>query len=160
MAAREEELEAELERERDSYLRELVSTLEEIESLVLDLSGANGDAEQTRSLARQIHTIKGTAGSLGLDLLSLAAHRMEDLLASERPGQDGDDKFIDRLLAQNDLLTSIAEAYLDDNARFLDNLRCQGGVRRCGAARGCETRSAFGSRIDCRAVRRHAAVLR
>ena len=125
MAAREEELEAELERERDSYLRELVSTLEEIESLVLDLSGANGDAEQTRSLARQIHTIKGTAGSLGLDLLSLAAHRMEDLLASERPGQDGDDKFIDRLLAQNDLLTSIAEAYLDDNARFLDDLRCQ-----------------------------------
>ena len=76
MTPYEEEYDAELVAERNSYLRDLKPKLTETESLILDLSDAKGRAENTRPLARQIHTIKGTAGSLGLDLLSCAAHRM------------------------------------------------------------------------------------
>ena len=127
MARVEEKFDAELAAERDSYLRELLSNLEELETVILDLSGTDKETEQTRMLARQIHTIKGTAGSLGLDLLSAAAHRMEDLFADPRRRENTNEKFIDQLLAQNDLLASIAEAYLDDNERFLDDVRSQLG---------------------------------
>jgi len=127
MARVEEKFDAELAAERDSYLRELLSNLEELETVILDLSVTDKETEQTRMLARQIHTIKGTAGSLGLDLLSAAAHRMEDLFADPRRRENTNEKFIDQLLAQNDLLASIAEAYLDDNERFLDDVRSQLG---------------------------------
>jgi len=121
MAAPHPDFEGNLDGERAAYLRELTTTLEEVESLVLEVGGADGD--RGRALARQIHTIKGTAGSLGLELLSLAAHRMEDLLAARPLAEDRDEKFIDCLLAQNDLLGSIAQAYLDKDSRVLDEVR-------------------------------------
>jgi CheY-like chemotaxis protein/HPt (histidine-containing phosphotransfer) domain-containing protein len=125
MAALDQDFEGDLDGERTAYLRELTTTLEEVEALVLELGDADGAAGPVRALARQIHTIKGTAGSLGLDLLSLTAHRMEDLLAERPPDQKSDEKFIDRLLAQNDLLGSIAKAYLDKNTRALEEARCR-----------------------------------
>ena len=115
----------ELVAERDSYLHELKSKFEEIETLILELSGTDGKIERTRPLARQIHTIKGNAGSLGLDLLSVAAHRMEDLLASGYRDRKNDENLVDRLLAQNDLLAAIGAAYLDGNEQFLCEVRRQ-----------------------------------
>jgi len=88
MTPYEEEYDAELVAERNSYLRELKSTLAEIESLILDLSSTESRIDYTGPLTRQIHTIKGTAGSLGLDLLSFAAHRMEDLFVRQQQEQE------------------------------------------------------------------------
>jgi len=123
VAALDQDFEGDLDGERTAYLRELTTTLEEVEGLVLELGDANAAADPMRALARQIHTIKGTAGSLGLDLLSLSAHRMEDLLAGRSLDRNGDEEFIDCLLAQNDLLASIAKAYLDKNTRALEEAR-------------------------------------
>ncbi len=123
MAAPDPDLESDLDGERAAYLRELRSTLEEVESLVLEWADPAGASERARALARQIHTIKGTAGSLGLELLSLAAHRMEDLLAGRPLAGDGVEKFIDRLLAQNDLIGAIARAYLEKNRCALEEAR-------------------------------------
>src|SRR6266576_5743834 len=123
MARVEEKFDAELAAERDSYLRELLSNLEEIETVILDLSGTDKETEQTRMLARQIHTIKGTAGSLGLDLLSCAAHRMEDLFVRQQREQENNETFVDRLLAQNDLLAAIAAAYLAGDEQSLCEVR-------------------------------------
>jgi chemotaxis protein histidine kinase CheA len=100
MARVEEEFDLELAAERDSYLRELLSNLEELETVILDLSAIDNETEQTRVLTRQIHTIKGTAGSLGLDLLSAAAHRMEDLFADQRRRKNSEEKFIDNFGVQ------------------------------------------------------------
>src|SRR6266480_4320651 len=96
MARVEEKFDAELAAERDSYLRELLSNLEELETVILDLSGTDKETEQRRMLARQIHTIKGMAGSLGLDLLSAAAHRMEDLFADPRRRENTNEKLRDQ----------------------------------------------------------------
>jgi CheY-like chemotaxis protein len=121
--AADREIDAELLAERNSYLREMQSDLQDIESLILDLSLANGAAERKQKLARKIHTIKGVAGSYGLDLMSAAAHRMEDLLAGANPSLMENNKFVDSLLAHNDQLAAIAKAYLVGDERFLNDMR-------------------------------------
>jgi CheY-like chemotaxis protein/HPt (histidine-containing phosphotransfer) domain-containing protein len=121
--ATDQEIDGDLLAERNSYLREMKSDLQDVENLILDLSLAEGASERKQRLARQIHTIKGVAGSYGLDLLSAAAHRMEDLLAGENPPQLENNKFVDRLLAHNDQLAAIGKAYLHGDERFLDELR-------------------------------------
>jgi len=118
-----QEIAAELLAERNSYLREMTSDLQDVENLIVDLSLADGAAERKQQIARKIHTIKGVAGSYGLDLISAAAHRMEDLLASENSPNSMSDKFIDGLLGQNDQLAAIAKAYLCDNEPFLNDVR-------------------------------------
>ena len=118
-----QEIAAELLAERNSYLREMTSDLQDVENLIVDLSLADGAAERKQQIARQIHTIKGVAGSYGLDLISAAAHRMEDLLAGENSPNGKSDKFIDGLLGQNDQLAAIAKAYLCDNKPFLNDVR-------------------------------------
>jgi CheY-like chemotaxis protein/HPt (histidine-containing phosphotransfer) domain-containing protein len=123
MTPYEEEYDAELVAERNSYLHELKSTLAEIESLILALSSTESRTDYTGPLTRQIHTIKGTAGSLGLDLLSFAAHRMEDLFVRQQQEQENNETFIDSLLAQNDLLAAIAAAYLAGDEQSLCEVR-------------------------------------
>lgn len=118
-----QEIDGELLAERNSYLREMKSDLQDVENLILDLSLAEGASERKQKLARQIHTIKGVAGSYGLHLLSAAAHRMEDLLASENPPQLENNEFVDRLLAHNDQLAAIAKAYLVGDEPFLNDMR-------------------------------------
>jgi CheY-like chemotaxis protein/HPt (histidine-containing phosphotransfer) domain-containing protein len=121
--AADREIDAELHAERNSYLREMKSDLQDIENLILDLSLASGAAERKQKLARQIHTIKGVAGSYGLDLISAVAHHMEDLLAGKNPSQIENNKFVDGLLAHNDQLAAIAKAYLAGDERFLNDMR-------------------------------------
>ena len=121
--AADQEIDGDLLAERNSYLREMKPDLQDIENLILDLSVAEGASERKQRLARQIHTIKGVAGSYGLDLLSAAAHRMEDLLAGEKPPQLETNEFIDSLLAHNDQLAAIAKAYLVGDEPFLNDMR-------------------------------------
>ncbi|HEY2919590.1 MAG TPA: response regulator [Candidatus Binatia bacterium] len=128
--AADQKIDAELLAERNSYLREMKSDLQDIENLILDLSLASGAAERKQKLARQIHTIKGVAGSYGLDLMSAAAHRMEHLLAGENPSQIENNKFVDSLLAHNDQLAAIARAYLVGDERFLNDMRREYHVRK------------------------------
>jgi HPt (histidine-containing phosphotransfer) domain-containing protein len=121
--AADQEIDRELLAERNSYLREVKSDLQDVENLILDLSLAEGASERKQRLARQIHTIKGVAGSYGLDLLSAAAHRMEDLLASENSPRLENNEFVDSLLAHNDQLAAIAKAYLVGDEPFLSEMR-------------------------------------
>jgi CheY-like chemotaxis protein len=123
MMATNHQIDAEILAERNSYLREIKGDLQDIENLILDLSVADGTSERKQALARKIHTIKGVAGSYGLDLISAAAHRMEDFLASENLPPTENSKFIDSLLTHNDQLAAIAKAYLQGDERLLNDLR-------------------------------------
>lgn len=86
---------AELSAGRNTYLRELGTDLEEIESLILDLTDPAVAAERKRKLARDVHSMKGEAGSYGLDLISLAVHRMEDDPAIQEFVDDEKEKYVD-----------------------------------------------------------------
>lgn len=81
---------------------ELLSDLEIVEDFVdeaterLDLvadhalSAESGDREAWHALRREIHTLKGAAGFLGLDAFSELCHELEDFLLRTSPSHVGD----------------------------------------------------------------------
>lgn len=68
-----------LEQIRNAYLAEMPSKCDEIERLVLSLQG---DFSNSYSEAyRQVHSMKGSAGTHGLTMVSAICHELEDQLA-------------------------------------------------------------------------------
>ena len=67
---------------RENYLRDLPGHIDEIEQILLDLERAGFDLSMCRELYRQVHTLKGSGGTYGLDFLSDICHPFEDLLSS------------------------------------------------------------------------------
>lgn len=117
----EQDFDAALRAERDAYLRELRADLDNVENLILKLPPEDASGERERKLARDIHSIKGAAGSYGLELISLEVHRLEDDLAMLELTDNADNKYVDRLLKHKDRLLQLVEAYLgEDNQTLAD----------------------------------------
>ena len=67
---------------RASYLAELPEQLEELEQLALQLGHADPLSDSFSELYRKTHSLKGSAGSYGLPIISKICHQMEDRLTS------------------------------------------------------------------------------
>ena len=65
---------------REAYLGELSQRFEEIESYILDAQKTDDFAELYESLYRAVHSIKGSAGTHGLHIISTVCHNLEDQL--------------------------------------------------------------------------------
>ena len=68
----------------------IVESLEHIaaaEAALLALEADPHDSERINEVFRAFHTIKGSAGLLGLDPIQKLAHRSEDLLSLARKGE-------------------------------------------------------------------------
>ncbi|HEY8584443.1 MAG TPA: Hpt domain-containing protein, partial [Capillimicrobium sp.] len=95
--------------EADERLEAMVATL-------LAAEAGEGDAEAVRELFRHAHSLKGTAGMVGLDAIARIAAAMEDVLADAR--QSGS---LDRALAGPLLVaTDAVRATLGGEAVDLD----------------------------------------
>ncbi|MFQ5699494.1 MAG: chemotaxis protein CheA [Myxococcota bacterium] len=78
---------------------------EELEADILALEARGEDA--LASLRRRLHTLKGEAGTLGLDVLEGFCHQLED----ELEGLSGTPAGIDRLLVARDWMGRALESY-------------------------------------------------
>ncbi len=67
---------------RENYLRDLPGHIDEIEQILLELEREGFELSMCRELYRQVHTLKGSGGTYGLDFLSDICHPFEDLLSS------------------------------------------------------------------------------
>lgn len=65
---------------RLQYIAELPSKLDETESIILKLSDTHTFSELFDELYRHIHSLKGSAGTHGLHMLSTIAHHLENSL--------------------------------------------------------------------------------
>lgn len=63
---------------RNAFLGELPSRLAEIEGLILELKSAQGFEENFATLYRHVHSVKGSAGTHGLQIISTVCHAFED----------------------------------------------------------------------------------
>ncbi|MCK4744065.1 MAG: Hpt domain-containing protein [Sulfuriflexus sp.] len=63
---------------RIGFIAELPTRLEEIEQLILDLEKTTSFTEDYQELYRHIHSIKGSAGTHGLHIISTICHVFED----------------------------------------------------------------------------------
>lgn len=63
---------------RNSFLNDLPSRLEEIEGLILELGNGQDFTENFETVYRHVHSIKGSAGTHGLQIISTVCHAFED----------------------------------------------------------------------------------
>lgn len=92
---------------------EILETVDQsLFSLDTEKKSASGISPNTiHSLFRAIHTLKGTAGMVGLLPVSTLAHRMEDLLDKLRLGKlEFDDSLFDLLTEASDLLRNMLQS--------------------------------------------------
>ena len=66
---------------RSTYLNDLPSHIDELESLLLRLESDGFDLEICRELYRRIHTLKGSGGTYGMHVISDVCHPFEDLIS-------------------------------------------------------------------------------
>jgi len=87
---------------RNAYLAELPERCEQIERLVLGVAGTGDVTQAYEDLYRHVHSIKGSAGTHGIQFLSAVCHQLEDLLS--QAGEGGLRDIADRCLQYVDLL--------------------------------------------------------
>ena len=68
----------------EGFVTEAQETVEIVTRRLLELEGGDAHEGSWEEAARGLHTLKGAAGSLGMDDLARLAHTMEDLLAPYR----------------------------------------------------------------------------
>lgn len=77
------DLEAALLRLKDDFIATSLDKLDHVDQIIdAFYQGQNGTEDQYFQLQRDIHSIKGSAGTHGLSTLTLVAHRLEDYLES------------------------------------------------------------------------------
>ena len=67
---------------RDTYVLELPSRIDAIENAILNLRETEDFEAQFQDLYRDVHSMKGTAGTHGLQVFTPILHLLEDLLSS------------------------------------------------------------------------------
>ena len=117
----------------DPFLDESRERLESVAALLLELERRPDDAELVRALFRDLHTLKGSSGFVGLKKLARVTHAAEDLVGQLRDRRRPVDRaVIDVLLATVDVAGALldraaARAPLDvDEAPLLARLRDPG----------------------------------
>ena len=94
----------------DPFIDEANERLEGLSSKLLLLEESPHDAELVRALFRDLHTIKGSSGFVGLAKMNRLAHAAEDLVGQVRDGSRAADRsLIDALLATVDGLRAILD---------------------------------------------------
>lgn len=71
----------------DDFIDESKEHLDEMESLLLQLSGDLSNIDLLNDIFRTMHNVKGASQITGLDRISRLSHRLEDLLDLLRQGQ-------------------------------------------------------------------------
>lgn len=71
---------------RNDFLSESQDILDRLGTLLVQLE-QSGDPDLLRTIFREVHTLKGTAGFVGLDLIQSLAHKMENVFGALRDGQ-------------------------------------------------------------------------
>ncbi|GGH10970.1 chemotaxis protein CheA [Silvibacterium dinghuense] len=109
---------------RETYLQESAEHVEAMESELLALRSSPSDIELLNAIFRAAHSIKGGAGSFGLNALVRFTHALESMLDKLRSSEmQATDEVIDLLLKSVDVLRALLgsepEAVLSPEAEAL-----------------------------------------
>lgn len=109
---------------RKNYLLELPEQVDELEQRVLGLAHAVDFVQAFEELYRKTHSLKGTAGTYGMQIISVICHQFEESLERiEGDRSNVDDDFVDRCIACIDLMRLAIEGAVQGKTSF-------GGIER------------------------------
>ena len=98
----------------DPFLEECHDRLESLSTQLLELEARPDDPELVKAVFRDLHTLKGSAGFVGLTKMARVAHAAEDLVGLVREGRRSADRaVVDALLACLDVLQAIVQRAAD-----------------------------------------------
>lgn len=104
---------------RMNYLAELPDRINELEQRTLDLKRADDFAQQYEELYRKIHSLKGSAGTYGLQIISSICHQLEDTITCiANDSSKVDDSFLDRCIAYLDLMRDVIKETMQGKTSF------------------------------------------
>jgi len=104
---------------RVGFVADLPSRLQEVEDLILALKGSGSFVEDYQDIYRHVHSIKGSAGTHGLHIISTVCHALEDKVIEVEGHQDLiSDAFIDSVLGFIDLLRTTLELINNNDEDF------------------------------------------
>ena len=90
------------------FIEEARDHLDEMESLLLQLSGDLHSRDILNDIFRTVHNIKGGSQLTGLEKVALLAHRLEDLLDLLRQGQkQNDEGIVETLISGRDRIVTL-----------------------------------------------------
>ena len=93
----------------NEFVTESTELLEQVEETLLGLDeSASLDPEAINEIFRAVHSVKGTSGFFGLDVIGSLSHIMENVLGEMREGRlSPEPRLIDLLLSSNDRLRAL-----------------------------------------------------
>jgi len=94
---------------RKTYLDELPEKLDGLEGLLLEIERNGSDTERFDELYRAVHSLKGSAGTFGLAIVTTICHQLEDLLTATDRGSKFAPALVSATLRYLDLLRLAAE---------------------------------------------------
>jgi two-component system chemotaxis sensor kinase CheA len=94
----------------EDFVEEVVKHISNIETLFLKKFNEDDDGETIGELFRAVHSIKGTAGLMGLVPIVTLSHAMENVVSKMRKGELSlSNTDVDTMLAANDCLKDLVE---------------------------------------------------
>lgn len=91
---------------RVNYLAELPDRIEDLEQRTLNLQHTSEFSQQFDDLCRKVHSLKGSAGTYGLQIISTICHQLEDTLAPIS-NDKVDEDFLDSCISYFDLMRAV-----------------------------------------------------
>lgn len=116
---------------RDEFLAEAQEHLSSVEDdiLTLEKQGADVDADTINHLFRAVHTVKGGAGFLEMDLITSLAHELESVVGLIRSKQIIPDETVcEALLNGIDTLSELVDNPDDENIDISADLEVLKGI--------------------------------
>lgn len=105
---------------KQTFVVEATELLQDMESALLRLEGAPDDEETINALFRAAHTIKGSAGIVGVESVEKFTHKVENLMEKVRQGEIGiTSDLIGLLLKCRDHITNLVELVASGDDRAL-----------------------------------------
>ncbi len=105
---------------RNSFLNELAEHCAKLEHELLALRDSESFSESYDTLYRSFHSLKGSAGTHGIPLISAACHEIEDALSAIKQFQpDVINKFITYALSNIDVIQKITDQVTNEDISVL-----------------------------------------
>jgi chemotaxis protein histidine kinase CheA len=105
---------------RNSFLEDIPEKLELLENLLLSIEKKEGGIEEFNELFRGVHSLKGSGGTHGLQIITTICHQLEDLLSTTDAGNRFTPGIINTSLKYIDLLRTAKEKIQSGSHNFTD----------------------------------------
>lgn len=92
---------------RQEFLGELPERCDRCDDLILTLEVAPNDREAFNELYRSVHSLKGSGGTHGLNIITTLCHQLENLISETDARRGFGEAFATRALAYVDLLRQV-----------------------------------------------------